>query len=45
MRAQVIVISDPTCSNETAITDYMNRPEVRAAMHVPYHVGYWTACK
>jgi len=32
------------CLNETAVTVYMNTPELRAAMFIPSNVGKWEFC-
>jgi cathepsin A (carboxypeptidase C) len=38
-----VLLSIP-CLNETAVTTYMNRPEVRTAMFVPSTVQRWEFC-
>jgi len=35
---------DPPCTNETALADYMNSPEVRAALHIPDNVQAFQLC-
>uniref|UniRef100_A0A915M7F6 Carboxypeptidase n=1 Tax=Meloidogyne javanica TaxID=6303 RepID=A0A915M7F6_MELJA len=32
------------CLNDTALTTYMNLPEVRKAIHIPDNLGHWDIC-
>ncbi|KAL7078587.1 hypothetical protein ACQ4LE_002510 [Meloidogyne hapla] len=32
------------CLNDTALTTYMNLPEVRKALHIPDKLGHWDIC-
>ena len=32
------------CIDSGALTDYLNSPEVRTAIHIPESVGQWTIC-
>jgi cathepsin A (carboxypeptidase C) len=35
---------DPPCTNSTAISDYLNSPAVRAAIHIPDNLPEWSVC-
>ncbi|KAA0202620.1 hypothetical protein HAZT_HAZT006633 [Hyalella azteca] len=35
---------DPPCTNSHAMTDYLNNPDVRAALHIPDFVQNWEIC-
>ncbi|PIO65568.1 hypothetical protein TELCIR_12757 [Teladorsagia circumcincta] len=32
------------CINDTAVTMYMNRPDVRQALGIPSSLGHWAVC-
>jgi len=34
----------PNCINSTASTTYLNRLDVRGALHIPNHLGQWSVC-
>lgn len=35
---------DPPCINSTAIEDWLNKPDVRDALHIPKHLPKWDIC-
>lgn len=35
---------NPDCTNSTALTQYLNRADVRSALHIPTHVKTWEIC-
>uniref|UniRef100_A0A914WU84 Carboxypeptidase n=1 Tax=Plectus sambesii TaxID=2011161 RepID=A0A914WU84_9BILA len=41
---EIEVIADPICMDSSAITHYMNLPEVREALNIPVTVPEWTHC-
>jgi hypothetical protein len=42
---EIEIIADPICMDSSAITHYMNLPEVRQALNIPSNVPDWTHCR